>query len=132
MADGAVRPGVGDFLMVVDSNVGYNKVNPNIRQEIAYDVDLRHPRVPTATTTITYTHLLDAPHRCKSPAAYSDDYSYSALMARCYANFLRVLIPSGSQLIGTQTEPTPGRWLLSGWPTTARSPSARASPRLGN
>jgi hypothetical protein len=112
--DGAVRPGMGDFLMVVDSNVGYNKVNPNIRQEIAYDLDLRDLRAPTATATITYTHLLDTPRLCKSPAGYGHDYSYAALMTRCYADFLRVLIPSGSQLIGTQTEPTPGPWLLSG------------------
>jgi len=38
--DGALRPGEGDFLLVVDSNVGFNKVNPRIEQEIGYQVTL--------------------------------------------------------------------------------------------
>ena len=36
----AVQPGVNDFLMLVDSNLGYNKVNAQIRQEATYLVDL--------------------------------------------------------------------------------------------
>lgn len=112
--DGAVRPGTSDFLMVVDSNVGYNKVNPNIRQQIAYQLDLRSPSAPRATATITYTHLLPGPRGCKSPAAYADGYSYGALMTRCYADFVRVLVPGGSQLTSSKTHPTSGAWTLLG------------------
>ena len=112
--DGAVRPGLGDFLMVVDSNIGYNKVNPNIRQQITYDLNLSEPGLPRAIATITYTHQISSPYGCPARAPTVGEPSYGVLMSRCYVDFLRVLIPSGSRIEHTSTEPTPGAWLLSG------------------
>ena len=45
--DGAVLPGVGDFLMVVDSNIGFNKTNAVVESNISYDVDLTKPLSPS-------------------------------------------------------------------------------------
>ena len=44
----------GDFLMAVDTNVGYNKVNLLVERALTYEVDLG-PQ-PTATLNVLYTH----------------------------------------------------------------------------
>ena len=54
--DGAVQPGAADFLMVVDTNMGYNKVNARITESISYTVDLSDPSAPVATAIIRHTH----------------------------------------------------------------------------
>src|SRR5215207_3569268 len=54
--DGAVQAGSADFLMVVDTNMGYNKVNAHISESISYTVDLSDPSAPAAMATIHYAH----------------------------------------------------------------------------
>jgi hypothetical protein len=39
--DGALRPGQGDFLAIIDANLGYNKASAKVEQRAAYQVDLR-------------------------------------------------------------------------------------------
>src|SRR5262249_10775171 len=39
---------------------------------------------------------------------------YEELMAGCYWDYLRVLIPGGSRLVAATVQPVPGEWLLSG------------------
>ncbi|MCI0477737.1 MAG: DUF4012 domain-containing protein, partial [Anaerolineales bacterium] len=50
---GAVAPGAGDYLNVVDSNLGFNKVNARITREISYTVRLNE-NGGEATVEITY------------------------------------------------------------------------------
>ncbi len=118
--DGAVRPGSGDFLMVVESNLGYGKANAAIEQAITYTVDLSQPEAPLAELTLHYTHTARSrsqPPRCLhwEPAARS----YEAGIARCYWNYLRVLVasegvPGNSPLITATTHATPAAWMVSG------------------
>jgi hypothetical protein len=110
--DGAVRPGSSDFLMVVDTNVGYNKVNPNIAQTVKYSVDLSDPKAPQADLTVQHTHRLQRSGVCQQWGEAVT--SYNDWLDRCYWNYLRVLIPSGSDLLSSTTQPTPAEWLLSG------------------
>jgi hypothetical protein len=110
--DGAVQPGAADFLMVVDSNVGYNKVNPNISQAISYTIDLSDPSAPVATLDVRYVHNLKLQDTCKQ---FDDaENSYAAWMRRCYYDYLRVLVPQGSQLTGATSQPVPDAWMDSG------------------
>jgi hypothetical protein len=110
--DGAVQPGAADFLMVVDSNVGYNKVNPNISQAISYTVDLSDPSAPVATLDVRYVHNLKLPDTCKQ---FDDaETSYTDWMRRCYYDYLRVLVPHDSQLTGATSQPVPDAWMDSG------------------
>ena len=44
--DGAMHPGDGDYLYLVDSNVGFNKVDSVIQRSLAYQVDLSDPESP--------------------------------------------------------------------------------------
>ncbi len=96
--DGALRaPAQGDFLAVVDSNVGFNKVNAAVRQEIAYRVAPDDGGL-VATLTLTYTHPMPAQAApCDRTPRYGD--SYDDLIRRCYWDYLRVYAPGGSQLL---------------------------------
>ncbi len=96
--DGAVRATAGDYLMVVDSNVGFNKVNPNIEQTIDYDVVLDSNGLVTSQLTLTYRHAVSRPTpACIHEPRYGD--SYLDLMERCYWDYLRVYLPAGSELV---------------------------------
>lgn len=109
--DGALRPGGGDFLMVVDANVGYNKANARIREGLTYEVDLS--RWPLrATLTLTYTHTGPAGYPCVPESRY--DPVYEQMMDRCYWDYLRVYIPQGSRLVDATRIPVPGEVLWSG------------------
>ena len=96
--DGGMRIAESDFVMVVDSNVGFNKVNPNIGQTIAYEVFLSDRGAPTAELTLTYDHRVRRPTpACVHEPRYGD--SYADLMERCYWDYLRVYVPEGSELV---------------------------------
>jgi len=95
--DGALRPYSGDYLMVVDSNVGFNKVNPNIEQTIDYQVEMDGAGRAMSTLTLSYRHLVQKPlPACVHESRYGD--SYSDLLERCYWDYVRVYVPVGSEV----------------------------------
>lgn len=96
--DGAIVPAQGDYLFVVDSNVGFNKVNPMIQQAITYTANLADV---TATLQIRYAHgsqaRLDV---CVHESRYGD--TYKDMMDRCYWDYVRVFAPAGAELLGRE------------------------------
>ncbi len=117
--DGAVAPRGQDYVQVVDANVGYNKVNAVIQHELDYTVDLRDHNAPQATLTLRYINTNppvppDQPP-CQLQIVFLEG-DYRDMFAGCYWNYLRVLVPAGSQLAASQTHPTPAAWLLSNEP----------------
>lgn len=109
--DGALRNPTGDFVMVVDANVGYNKVNARVQQSLAYQVDLRAaPRL--AELTLVYTHTATTANPCRPEARY--DPTYEQMMSRCYWNYLRVFLPSTTQMNDATRFEIPGTLLWSG------------------
>jgi len=95
--DGALRPGESDFLLVVDTNMGFNKVNPRIKQEISYQVTLGEGERPRAELTLRYRHTAAIRlEECIHEARYGD--SYDDMMNRCYWDYVRVYVPAGSEL----------------------------------
>ena len=100
--DGALRPGDGDFLLVVDSNVGFNKANPHIEQEIVYQVRVEEcggePCArPRAELTLRYRHTAPVHlEECIHAPRYGD--SYEEMTERCYFDYVRVYAPAGSEL----------------------------------
>lgn len=103
--DGGIHRVAGDVVRVIDADVGYGDVNAFIERLSHYDIaldDRLHPL--TATLTLTYTNhyspWTEAPTshavhgRCTDPA--------TLMIIRhigCYANYVRVYVPQGSQLI---------------------------------
>ncbi len=95
--DGGVRSPEGDYLMVVDSNVGWNKADRHIARAVDYRVAFG-PDGPAARLTLAYRHRAGARlDECLHRAAYAD--SYDALTEQCYWDYVRVLAPRGSRLL---------------------------------
>ncbi|MFC1645070.1 DUF4012 domain-containing protein [Patescibacteria group bacterium] len=72
----------GDYLMLIDANMGALKSDYYMRREIDYFVDLTTPK-PEATLNFTYTHT----------ATYGDWRTSD------YHSYLRVYVPQGSNLV---------------------------------
>lgn len=102
--DGGLHPEEdADFLAVVDSNVGYNKVNAVIERGLDYQVTW--PNGPDggaqAVLTLTYTHPITSTESgCDPSPRYGD--SYADMIARCYFNYIRVYAPEGSRLLNVE------------------------------
>ncbi len=111
--DGALRPGMGDFLMVVDANVGYNKASAKTQEAIKYEVDLSRQR-PRATLTLIYTHTAPPGYPCIPEVRY--DPVYEKMMDRCLWDYLRIYIPQGSKLVDATRIPVSGEAVWSGEP----------------
>lgn len=98
--DGGLHPKAGaDFLAVVDSNVGYNKVDAAIVRALDYAVTWPDGggAPATATLTLTYTHPIAAEDPGCNPAPRYGA-TYADLIARCYFDYVRVYAPRGSRL----------------------------------
>lgn len=111
--DGALQDTPGDFLMVLDTNMGFNKVNALVGQSLEYLVDLSYPEEPRAELRVRHTHPLQGWQEvCRQEARY--DITYAQMTQRCYWNYLRVLAPRGSVLLEGRGHPVPAEALLSG------------------
>jgi hypothetical protein len=111
--DGAIQKPLGDYLMVVDTNLGLNKVNPLISETLTYTVNLRDPKQPKATLKLLHQHT--GP-KVSEPCIHGTGYdsSYEQMMQRCYWDYVRIYTPQGSQLLKATHHPVPARLLLSG------------------
>jgi hypothetical protein len=114
--DGALIRSPGDYLMVVDANMGFNKVNAVVQESLEYVVNLSDPAHPRATLTIHHWHpLAHGENPCRHEPRY--DSTYEQMMARCYWDYLRVYVPLGTQLLDATLHPVSGLELLSGQPS---------------
>ncbi len=106
--DGAIANNVGDFLMVADSNVGFNKINPKIDQKINYKLTSDANGQLRAELTITYHNnggVREGTQAgvCEKKAKY--DSSYDSMINGCYWDYVRIYTPEGSQLVSASGFP---------------------------
>ena len=99
--DGAVTRRAGDYLMAVDTNVGYNKTNAVVSENLAYEVNLMDLSLPTSNLAVIHHNAAQGPDgKCDQRPAGVDpstlEFWYN--INRCYYNYLRVYVPSGAQL----------------------------------
>jgi hypothetical protein len=100
--DAAKDQAFQDYLMVIDSNVGFNKINPKIEQTGRYSVtEASIGSNLFASLTLTYTNRAGVregtnPGECVKVVKYDTDYE--SMMNGCYWNYLRVYVPEGSKL----------------------------------
>ena len=111
--NGAVRPGNSDYLYLVDSNVGFNKVDTVITRSVTYQVDLSNLNQPTGKVTLAYQHKGSGDILCKQEISYGSG-TYQDMQQRCYLDFWRVYVPGGSELNASTTQPVPAEQLLNG------------------
>jgi hypothetical protein len=117
--DGAVRPAGGDYLMVVNSNLGFNKVNAIVETRTAYEVNLADLSAPVGAVTVTHFNPAPGPPPCQQNPGYETG-QYSELINRCYWNYLRLYTAGGAELIRATPHNVPGEWLITGRTALAR------------
>lgn len=118
--DGAVRPDANsDFLMVVDSNVGFNKTNALIQTDIDYTVNLTNLNQPLGYLAVMHTnnsqYSSEASSDCMQRGYWRselplDEREY--IMNDCYWAYLRVYSPAETKLIASIPHEIPEKWPL--------------------
>lgn len=117
--DGALRDDPGDYLMVIDTNMGFNKANALVTTELDYAIDLSDPALPLARLTVRHHHPLEARGTpCQHQPRY--DETYAQMMERCYWDYLRVYAPFSSTLIDATPHDVPASALLTQRPSPAQ------------
>jgi hypothetical protein len=96
--DGAIGHSDGDFLMVVDTNMGFNKVNPNVENALDYQVRIEDDENVTSRLAVTYRNQSAG---SRDPCVQEADYppTYREMMEGCYWNYLRIYVPESSELV---------------------------------
>ena len=99
--DGAVRyTGDGDYLMIVDSNVGYNKTNAVVSRSFVYDIDLTDISSPISNLAVIHKNDSQGENgkdgKCDQKAEDPSIPWYA--INRCYYNYLRLYVPAESVL----------------------------------
>jgi hypothetical protein len=113
-----IPPTDHDALMSVDSNMGYNKANIFIQNDMSYHVRLAEDGTAQADLTITHIHTgEDNGEPCWQGTLqeYRDKAQYQDLADKCYWNYLRVYVPENSQLISGPQHIVPGETWFGGY-----------------
>jgi hypothetical protein len=99
--NGALHTEAGaDYLALVDTNVGFNKVNAVVTRELDYKLTWPNGagKAAQAVVTITYSHPITQPDPgCDPTPRYGENYD--DMIARCYFNYVRLYIPRNSRLV---------------------------------
>jgi hypothetical protein len=104
--DGIIQATEGDYLMVVDTNMGFNKVNPNVDEGINYQVTMDEEGDVRAVVTINYHNRSTREvQECVQEARY--ELTYEGMMNRCYWDYLRLYVPQDARLIEATRNPLP-------------------------
>jgi hypothetical protein len=114
---GALHPGEGDYLMVVDANLGFNKASALVERRLAYQVTLEGDGGAQVHASLMYRHGgQKRAEACRQEPRY--DPVYEGNMERCYWNYLRLVVPAEAQLLTGPKNVVDGQYLLRGRPTT--------------
>jgi hypothetical protein len=113
-----------DYLQVIDTSMGFNKVNAAIDRAITYQITLANDGSAQADLNLEYTHTAPlSTKQCDHGTPYTLDIEYGDLIDDCYWNYLRVYTPAGSELIEASQHPVGAEKLLvsDDWLGIARS-----------
>lgn len=109
--DGSIRAWEGDYLMVIDANVGFNKASALVRKWVEHSVALNATGGAEVRTRLTYQHTSQAKTACRPETRY--DPVYDQMMQRCLWNYLRLYMPAGATLVSTPRRVVPAEEMLS-------------------
>ncbi|MBK9927920.1 MAG: DUF4012 domain-containing protein [Anaerolineales bacterium] len=118
--DGAIKPVDGDFLMVVDSNIGFNKTNSVVSTKLTYSIDLTNPTTPVAQVLIEHMNSSSGLIPCGLRDRVSLDGQESYPIDRCYWDYLRIYTRGQSRLLQSNPQSIPAEWMLRGQDVFAR------------
>lgn len=129
--DNGIHTGDGDYLYLVDSNIGFNKTDAVIYRAVSYFVDLSDPQKIPAMLITRYTHTVQQESICEHRSSYGSGV-YKDMQIRCYWDFWRVYTLPDTAVINANHTPVPGEWLLSGedWPGGISIESGEGNTRV--
>ena len=129
--DGSLHPGSSDYLYLVDSNVGFNKVDTIIQRSVSSRVDLSDLDHPVGELTLSYTHTGTGDIACKQEINYGNG-TYLDMQRRCYLDYWRVYVPAGAAFISSNAQPVPAAELLNGmgWSGQVESMAGEANTQV--
>ncbi|MCB0225983.1 MAG: DUF4012 domain-containing protein [Anaerolineae bacterium] len=95
---GALWSGDGDYLMMADANVGFNKASAVVQRGLAYGVTLAGDGSAKAQAHLTYQHQgQPQTESCLLGGQFNPVYEES--MQTCYWNYMRLITPAAAQLV---------------------------------
>ncbi len=110
--DGSVQPKYYDFIMIADSNIGFNKTNAVVSTGLSYEVDLRNLLSPSSVLLVKHQNNANEMFTCsqwgKERIPGENDYP----ITDCYWNYMRVYRPAGTSLIDSVSQFVPANWML--------------------
>jgi hypothetical protein len=109
--DGAVRTGNGDFLLVTDTNVGFNKTNAVVDVQLTYNVDLTDVTSPMAKLTVVHTNNTPADIPCRQWWGRAQT-TYAEQINHCYWDYMRIYLLKGTQLLDATPQAVPAEWTI--------------------
>jgi len=118
--DNAVRPREGDFLMVTDTNIGFNKTNAVVDVSLSYDVDLNDISAPVGTLFVTHKNNANKGVPCIHWNAGQITGEEAYAINRCYWNYLRIYKQAGVELLDATPHAILGGWMVRGQAVPAR------------
>ena len=93
------NPSQSDYLLIVDSNTGFNKTNLFIERQLDYEVTISQALVTSSALEITYTHNGKTASNCaQDDVLVPIQPTYSEISNQCYWNYMRVYTPENSVL----------------------------------
>ena len=110
--DHGVHPGDGDFLYLIDSNLGFNKTDVVVQRQVTYLVDFSNPAMISAMLIAKYTHTIQQDAACIHIADYGSG-AYADMQTRCYWDYWRAYIAPDTAVFETNSTPVSAEWLLS-------------------
>lgn len=111
--DGAIRAGDGDFLLVLDSNIGFNKANAVIETSLIYDVNLTDLEHPQSNLAVLHTSTANSMIPCVQWSGYRLDPNEKYYPTnRCYWDYMRIYTPIGTSLLDSNPQTIPADWMI--------------------
>ena len=112
--DGAAIRSDGDRIEPIDSNIGWSKVDRNIKRSLEYEVVLNRSGRSTGKVTVRYENLSnDSASNCDSQRMERSS-SYEQLKNACYWNLLRIYTAEGALLSSAKQLPLPENSVIAG------------------
>ncbi|MCB0207768.1 MAG: DUF4012 domain-containing protein [Anaerolineae bacterium] len=116
---GVIHPGDGDYLMMVDANLGFNKASAVVQRGLTYDIVLATDGSAKAHTRLTYQHQgQNRSEPCVLLGSHGTLYEDN--MHFCYWNYMRLVTPAAAKLISGPSMVVEGQYLLRGETTTGK------------
>ncbi len=110
--DGALHSSGGDFLTVIDSNVGFNKTSSVVATSLMYDVDLTNLSAPVSNLLVSHTNRALADIPCTPRGGIEITLEEYYPIDRCYWDYMRVYTLQGASLTSATAQSIPASWMI--------------------